>query len=725
MRCADGSPGPLGEVSLGLPGLAWGLLALGVPIVVHLILRERARREVFPAMRFLLQTHASATRTHRLRQLLLLAARMALFVLAVGILGRMGCAREGGVSRMGIAAGAPTPASVVVCIDNSASMGYRYQGRTRVEAAADWARALLEDRRRFGPGSQFAVLCGSAGAGSGGWRDDLRSAVRLVDTARPANHNLGAAQLLGPAFTLLSAARNARREVYLFTDLTETSWTDTPPPTPATLGGLYIMDVGQDEDRNVSLGWPQVPPYELPAGAPINVPVRVVVGDLPAEPVIEISVDGKPRGRQSAGSLAPHSQAEIALNLPSLEPGGHALTVGMEPADALACDNVRHAWLMVGTLPRIGLIQRQSAIGDRQWAIGDSARGGDVGEILRAMIAPPAVPASEHRYAVEDIPIGDMLDQNTSGYLAIVLADVKGLNGLAWEKLGGYVNAGGVLVIVPGPSISPDGYSPAGNLLPATIEGVGVCEPPVRPAAANLSHPYLQPFADLTIDSINDRYAFKRADLKPGASSTVVFPFADGAPAMVESRVGKGQVVLLAFSVAADWGQFGTQAAPTIVLLHRILEVAHPPLENVASLTAGRAGLRTIAAADGSPLVVTGSDGTGTSILPAGGRGYRLPADVPGTYEAAEKSNPQLPALRYSVNVSQTESQLARISPEQVKSRVDRQVVQVLRPGEDLAVAAGEGGGRVTWAVPLGLMLLGLLVIESSFANRFYGWRRR
>ena len=302
-------------------------------------------------MRFLLQSHASATRSHRLRHLLLLLCRLALIAIVVGILGRVGCTREGKTSRLSFVSGTAAPASVVLCIDTSASMGYRYQGRTRVQAAIDWAGSLLDDPRQFGPGSQFALITGQATAGAGQWRNESRAIARQLEAVQPAYHNLGVANLLSQSYALLAAARHARREVYVFTDLTETSWSDACPPTPPTLTGLFVMDVGQDENRNIALGVPRVPLSRVPAGVPLSIPVRISGGDLPTEPVLEFSIDGRPRGRQSAGALAANSQSDVILAIPALDAGPHALQIDMEPTDALACDNHRFAWLMAGELP--------------------------------------------------------------------------------------------------------------------------------------------------------------------------------------------------------------------------------------------------------------------------------------------------------------------------------------------------------------------------------------
>ena len=59
---------------------------VGLPIVIHLLLKQQPKRLLFPAIRFLVQTRKSSQRKLRLRHLLLLALRVlviALFGLAL------------------------------------------------------------------------------------------------------------------------------------------------------------------------------------------------------------------------------------------------------------------------------------------------------------------------------------------------------------------------------------------------------------------------------------------------------------------------------------------------------------------------------------------------------------------------------------------------------------------------------------------------------------------
>jgi len=737
------SPGCLGAITLGAPWVAWGLLAGLVPIVIHLVFRQRPRRQVFPAMRFLLASHSAATRAHRLKHLLLLMCRILLIGLMVGSLSKLtsSAGDESAAARLG--AGSAPAISAAIALDDSASMGYRYQGQTRLQWAIAWARNLVEDSVRFGDGSQFAVVTGSSGSQEAAWTADRRAVSREIGALRLANHDRPMGALLRSAYQLLATARCEQREVYLFTDLTAQSWRKPLPEVPASLSGLFILDVGQDENRNVALSWLQVPDRVLPAGLPVVIPVLVRTGDLPSDAVMEFSVDGQPRGRQPVGPMGPNSEAEVALAVPAMTQGTHALTVTLQPEDALACDNRRFAVVSVGQVPQVTLVR-------------DTA-GGEVATLVASMLAPATLPEPQRPYVIRPVSPDELATVELGPALAVIFADVAAPNEQAWAQADRYVRAGGALIIVPGSNLSPEQYVAGQALLPAAIQAVVDCPAPMALAAAALEHPYLRPFADAGSDSINDRQAFKRLELGPvGPQATVVVPFADHKPALIERPVGRGRVILLAFSPAGRWGQFGTQAGPMIVLLHTILESLAPRARDVESLSAGSVVRRSSRSLGGPPLFIAGPDAANLGaahaeplpvevendqvtlpteppgawcVLREGGVAATAPspdaaqaeATGPAGAEVLGAGRPGRVVLHYSANVAEAESDLSRLDRAAVRGSFREGLAVVAGPADRLPQAGRRGRPGIEWLVPLALAGLCLLVVETLFANRFYG----
>ncbi len=68
--------------------LLLGTLLVGIPILLHLLMRQKPRKLIFPAMRFIRKRHEMNRRTLRLRQWLLLLLRCLVIALAALALAR-------------------------------------------------------------------------------------------------------------------------------------------------------------------------------------------------------------------------------------------------------------------------------------------------------------------------------------------------------------------------------------------------------------------------------------------------------------------------------------------------------------------------------------------------------------------------------------------------------------------------------------------------------------
>jgi hypothetical protein len=137
-------------MTLVFPLLLGGLVLTGVPVLLHLIVRQKPKRLPFPAFRFLVQQHRANQRKLRLRHLLLLALRIFLIAAMCLVL-----ARPRLFHRV-LGLDAERPVQAVLLFDTSASMEYRSSdGVSRLAEAKQRGHELLGD---LPPGSQVAVV---------------------------------------------------------------------------------------------------------------------------------------------------------------------------------------------------------------------------------------------------------------------------------------------------------------------------------------------------------------------------------------------------------------------------------------------------------------------------------------------------------------------------------------------------------------------------------------
>ncbi|MEX2609187.1 MAG: BatA domain-containing protein [Gemmatimonadota bacterium] len=144
---------------------AWlGLLTLAVPILVHLLARQRAPRQPFPSLRFLPHARLLTARRARPTDLLLLALRLLILLLAVAALAQpylLTGERAAWQTR--------TVARAVV-VDTSASMrGPLADGQAAVDAAlAEGERLALAGGADAGQGAGAGPRPGAGAAGAAG-----------------------------------------------------------------------------------------------------------------------------------------------------------------------------------------------------------------------------------------------------------------------------------------------------------------------------------------------------------------------------------------------------------------------------------------------------------------------------------------------------------------------------------------------------------------------------
>src|SRR3954471_13454989 len=110
-----------------------GLLAALIPLIIHLSRSRRTKKMRFSTTRFFTEQFLRSYRMSRLRELLLLACRMALFGLLAMALAQPFFAPKAGAGAL--AGGGPR--TVVLVLDDSASMAYQEDGVTLFRRAQE------------------------------------------------------------------------------------------------------------------------------------------------------------------------------------------------------------------------------------------------------------------------------------------------------------------------------------------------------------------------------------------------------------------------------------------------------------------------------------------------------------------------------------------------------------------------------------------------------------
>src|SRR5262245_14846245 len=171
-----------------------GAALVGLPILLHLIMKQEPKRLPFPAFRFLRQKLKTNQRKLRLRHFILLALRMLLIALFCLALYQPSVYSD----RVNIFRG-EQPVAVVIVLDTSPSMGYTVGDKTRLDEARRRALELLDEL----PDRSRVAIVDTADPG-GDWLPSVSDARRkLNELKEPKGSTQPVTSALGTAYQLL------------------------------------------------------------------------------------------------------------------------------------------------------------------------------------------------------------------------------------------------------------------------------------------------------------------------------------------------------------------------------------------------------------------------------------------------------------------------------------------------------------------------------------------
>jgi von Willebrand factor type A domain/Aerotolerance regulator N-terminal len=683
-------------LSLLAPAFLAGLVALAVPIAVHLIHRERSVAIAFPSLMFLRRVPFRSVRRQNLRDRALLALRcLALVLLALAF------ARpflEGATSIDTSAGGAR---ELVVLLDRSYSMGYR----GRWERAVGAVRGALDtitgqDRASlvvFDQGAETLV-------DRTGDRARLRAALDAVTVG------FGGTRY-GPALKLaqerLQSSDRPKREVLLVTDFQKLGWDGQEEVRLPEGAVLKSVDLSDKDARNVAVA-DVVLQRDFEAGRErVSVSARLVnKGGTPAADLpVSLELDGRVLQERRV-SLAANSSANVSFADMPLPPGATRGTVRI-PADALPADDQFHFVLAPGqdvpvlvleaAQPRPGrglYLQRALSIGNRPRFRVTTAKSS-------------AVTAAELEKAG-----------------VVMLNDALPPAGAAGHALAERVQQGAGAVVVLGDQIAAQSFSgEMAKWLPGTLGAPAdrAGEHGASLAYLDRSHALFEPFRGPRTGDFSSARFLRYRPL--AATEGVLARFDDGSPALVEKKVGKGRVLLWTSTLDTSWNDLALQPV-FLPFVHQLVKHAAGHAEGRAWRSVGEAlevsdlpGARPLPGATGAgpatTVLAVSPSGRKTAVEPPASS---LELDEAGFYELRRAGQGPEAAWSVAVNADRAESDLSSLDPEELQAAVTRG--SSARSAAEGAPSKEEREQRqALWRLALAGAFV-VLVLETVTANR-------
>jgi len=675
------------------PVFLWGLVAVAVPVVIHLIFRRKRMAVDFPTLMFFQRVDMKLASRRKIKEILLLILRAAAVCLVVLALARPGfhAKAQGGGS-----------ADCVLIIDNSASMGLPAHTGTRLELARAQAAAILGVLGTEGRAAILPTVSGDTAGEVGSLSVDRERLNLALQALYPTNGSGSLAGALGRAKEVFQSSSGLNREVYILSDSQANVFKDQTALREAVSGlppgtTVFLCPVhGSPPENNASIVSVSIDPRPKVAGR-----VMRLVATLKNNSLREITTavtatlrDTKPVS--ATATLVAGATQEVALVLTLGQEGFTWGEVKLDNDDA-AYDNVWPFCLEIRGPIRVLVVSPPAP---------RKAETGEAFFLLKALD-----PTGDGRLSgikVENVA-PDKLSKELDPYDAVILCGVRALAPAALKALQSYVDRGGGVMLF---SSLQDAHLAANHPLQGFFGGKILGELNIlgnqKPLGLQVVRP-ASPFFDdcrgqdggVEFTEVAVMHALR---VEPDPDTEVLAQYSSGQPAILAHKRKQGRVVWLTTSPHTDDSSLPLMPQ-FLSFLHRSVSVFAGAQGAALSQQAGNPlifDLSSRSRKDGKavyPAAVTIFDPTEKSyeVPVVGGRitwrqtgragVYRMAAKSPEGKGAQQPTVPVPPG--FALTPDPEESTPEYRSPDEVKRALGLPAAIVIDPSADLNALVG------------------------------------
>jgi hypothetical protein len=495
-----------------------GAAAAAVPIVLHLLKREPEARVKFAAVKLLKKAPVEHTQRRHLRELMLLALRVAALVLLALAFARPFFASGAAIGSAGV---------TVIALDTSYSMS--------APGRFERARQLAKDAIDRAPAADLIGVVtfddeASIVAKPGG---DRVLATAAIDHAAPGFGATRYRAALSAASQLLAGRHGT---LVVVTDLQENGWDAGDRAVVPEGTTIAVADVG-------------ALPANLAVTSVRSAPDRIVAtvhngGAHPRDARVHLKIDGRPAGDATV-ALGPNQSADATF---AGTPRGTAAAVTVDDPDGITADNVRYIVLGGTSRPSVLVVTGS----------GDLTR--EAFYVQHALAAGTPADAAFQVAGVGGAQLSSWTDDRVAAHAAVLVLSTRGLERRGRELLSAYTQAGGGLLIAAGPDVDgdiiADVFGTGSTLRIVTVDGT---RPALRTLApADMRHPVFQAFSGnaATLGLVK----FRNAARIGGSGCQTLARFTTGDTALVECPAGEGRALVIASDLDNKWSDFPLHA---------------------------------------------------------------------------------------------------------------------------------------------------------------------
>jgi hypothetical protein len=643
-----------------------GTIVLAVPVLIHLVRRERSEIIPFSSLMFLLKVPKQVVRQQKLKNLLLMLLRLA--ILALLVLAFTRPYLNFTPLKPGQATGA---SSTVMLLDNSMSMRYgdhfdrlKDEARKRIDAMGSSDRMVI-----LAFNDSTTVMAPVSATGSA-WSSDKNQLKAMVDTVELSFGGTRFYDAFATADRYFTQAGDAPKKLIVISDFQRIGWDRT---SHENVIGKDVkpetVPVGEENSENVGIESVSADAtsftraYSGRIVARVRNYKKVEAAGVP----VTLTINGKELQRRTL-TIPPNTSSLAEFSGFDLPVGLSRALVSVAAKDPLMEDN-----------DFVLALERREKL---KVLLVDNDRKEESFQLRTALTASETLP-----FQLASVPAGRLTPGELANHQVIIVNDVPRLNDAVWKRMEELRKTGqGQLVILA--QNADLGWWASQASLPVKPRRIMVRQDRGQPFVSitnyDRNHIVFKPFessANLSM-SLAEFFAYVEVEARPGAG--VMARFDDGMPFLVESKPDDRGIVVMASTVHnIAWSDLP-------------LKISFVPLvdELTRYLSRYSETKSWYALGDGVPIVGS-AEGTAASVKTPSGERRALPEilagqqrfyapETPGFYDVQVGKDLRL----FAVDPPSAEGNLEIMPPEDLLASVSRledgERTDILEPNEAL-----------------------------------------
>lgn len=516
------------------PYFLFGLLAIAIPVIIHLFNFRRFRKIYFSNVAFLKEVQIETHRRHRIRQWLVLVSRILAITALVLAFAQPFIPNTS--SRTNRQAGQ----IISIFVDNSFSMDAQQKDGRLLDVALTYANEIIKSCKDIDKiqiltqdfEGKHQVLYSPSEAG------DLLNEIKITSQVHPLS------EVIQRQSDLLLKQPDIQKKIYILSDFQQ-SFSDVASVRADSSLSIQLIPITPNTQRNLYIDsvWMEQPALHVGGTAELKVRIR----NISDQPYDNMPLRVEVNGSQKSPVLF-NIQSNEVIELPMVytiqENGFHEFRITLDDDQITFDDDMYFSFLVHDHIP-VYLIE-----------------GSHAGVYMQRLF-------SSDTYFDLKISGDKQIDYSQFSNRSLII--LNGLQSIATgltEELFKFINDGGTVLLIPPADMDKSAYqSFCSKFQIATFQSVDTAD--ARIARIQTNDPFYGDVFESIPENMDLPMVFKHwiISTQSAIHSIPILKMRNGYPFYMRFRPQKGQIYMLTTPMAEDWTNFPKHAllVPTIL----------------------------------------------------------------------------------------------------------------------------------------------------------------